>query len=685
MTTRKLDGFGRHKSALWDHSDGKNIAPMLVVDRSSDARSEALKYFFTARDNEDFYFEDILNSFIALAQYPINFAIFKDAEDDDAHPNFWTHFCADKAQEVSFLRTLKHRDGTWSMLPKAMMFRLFPDLLERPSFFIAIFIFNPKTNAFQLIPPDSSVFPVSEEQEKRAKFNPHDLSISTPMSYLASCADHFFQFMWDAFDTDFRPLGTKYLLSSLEKLKAGQVRWMERQQKLQYELSDTVFPHPGPEKWVRTLRTTFSSILHDASDGVDLVSAMMRDHRNGTRHGKGYPPNMFLAFRMFDREPDEPRNRSGLRKLGYMYDTAFLIPQVLHKNFEFILKKIREEGRAAKALVGTGQYDSFEDAFSLDGKRCTFSEIKVDEADHDGRAQSVSQTLSVLDADFWELLEHPKGIEMCIEILGSKVGSKNRSLVDAVYNTGLVYTNHLFRDGGIDRLGELKLVDIKSIADVPENCRNDVRRVVLFYYVFGEILGWAADGEKFDPDRMAAVLIPVKMRGSVWGVLMHAVYTPSFDNFFADQRYWQGYFKLATDLSAKSKQVFDRFMWGLADEMVTDELVKMVKEVLADSDSDDEGALDLLNFALRCMERKTPFALPHFEFRPTRPSSGINYVRVPPDKDVSQWLCWTIVDNRLFTARQPWSLNATRNFRRIVRHAVLTAMNQITGEGPRGI
>lgn len=658
---------------------------MLVVDRSGNARSEALKYFFTARDKDDFYFEDILNSFIALAQYPINFAIFNDAKDEGAPPEFWTHFCADKAQEVSFLKTLRENDGAWNMLPKNMMFRLFPDLLNNPSFYIVIFTFNPKTHAFQVVNPINSVFPISAEQEKIEHFNPNELSISTPMAYLASCADHFFQFVWDAFDTDFQPLGTAYLLSSLQKLKAGKVKWMERQKRLKNELNETVFPHPGPEKWVQTLRTTFSSVLYDASDGVDLVSAMMRDHRNGAKAGKGYPPNMFLAFRMFDRNSDEPRNRSGSRNLGYMYDTAFLVPQVLHKNFKVILEKLRDEGRKARALVESSQCDSFENAFGLGGKRCAFGQIKVNEADHEGRVTSVSRTLKVIDEDFWELLEDPKGIEKCIEILGSRVGSKNRSLVDSVYNTGLIYTNHLFRDGGIDRLGDLALVDVKSITDIPEGCHNDVRRVVLLYYIFGEIIGWSPDGDVFDPDRMAAVLTPVKMRGSVWGVLMHAVYTPAYDNFFADQRYWQGYFKLATDLSTKSRQVFDRFMWGLADEMVTEELVKMVKEVLADSDSDDEGAIEMLNYALRGMERKTAFALPHFEFHLKRPTSGINYVRFPPDKEVSQWLCWEIVDNKLFTARQPWSLNATRNFRRIVRHAVLTAMNQMAGEGPRGI
>lgn len=676
MTDERLDGFGRHRSALLQHSDNNKISPLLVVDRSSNARSEALKYFFTARDKEDFYFEDILNSFIALAQYPINFAIFRDVEADPSPPKFWTHFCSDKLQEASFLSTLRDSDGRWSTIPKNMMFRLFPDLLKGPSFYIVIFTFNPKTTDFQIVPPARSKFPVSYEQEKKEGFNPQVRSISTPMEYLASCADHFFQFMWDAFDTDFQPFARSYLKASLRKLKVGQLNWMARQEQLEQVLTDTVFPHPGPNDWIETLQTTFSSVLNDAADGVSLVSSMMRDHQNGSKSGKGHPPNMFLAHRMFDREPDAARNKTGEQNLGYLYDTSFLVPEMLHKNFRKILEKLRDEGRKARDQVDAKQFESFDDAFEMGGRRRVFGRIKVDGAEHGNRATSVSRALGILDQDFWQMLEEPEGIGKCIEILGSRVGSKNRSLVDAVYNTGLVYTNHLFQDGGIDRLGDLSLVEISTFEEVPPSCRNDVRRVVLFYYLFGELLGWADEGETFDPDRVAAVLVPVKMRGSVWGVVMHAVYTPEYESFFADQRYWQGYFKLATDLAMKNKQVFDRFMWGLADEMVTEALIEMVRDVLASSDADYEGAVDMLNLALRSMERKTPFALPEFEFVISEPSYGENYVRFPPDTDVNIWLSWKIVDNSLFVARQPWSLNATRNFVRIVRHAVLTAMNQ---------
>lgn len=685
MASDILDGFGRHKSALWDHSDGKNISPLLVVDRSSNARSEALKYFFTARDEDDFYFEDILNSFIALAQYPINFAVFKEAKHDNAHPEFWTHFCSDKAQEAALLRTFRGSNRNWNMLSKDSMFRLFPDLLYMPSFYVVIFSFSPKTNIFQIVQPGSSRFPLSKDQQNREKFDPYIRSITTPMEYLASCADHFFQFMWDAFDTDFRPLGTKYLKSSLEKLKKGQVKWMDRQRQLQHELKETVFPDPGSDRWVDTLRTTFSSVLNDATDGVDLVTAMMRDHRTEGQFAKGHPPNMFLAYRVFDREPTEARNRVGSRNLGYLYNSSFLIPEVLHSNFKSLLEKLLEDRKLACSEVSMKRYGSFEEAFSAGGRRCAFSQIRVDEAVHEGRAESVSRTLKVLDEDFWALLESQSGIEDCIEILGSKIGSKIRSLADSVYNTGLIYTNHLFRDGGVDRLGDLKLVDIKSVSDIPESCQNDVRRVVLFYYVFGELLGWVADGETFDPDRVAAVLTPVKMRGSVWGVVMHAVYTPDYDDFFADQRYWQGYFKLTTDLSAKNRQVFDRFMWGLADEMVTEKLIKLVDQCLSRRDADYVGAAEDLNYALRGMERKTPFALPEFEFTTEQPESGSNYLRFPPGSDASIWLCWKIRDNALFSARQPWSLNATRNFERIVRHGVLTGMNQISGNGLRRV
>lgn len=76
MLKIERNGAGRHRSRLHDQTNGEAISPQLVIHRCNDARSEALKHFFSSRDVEDFYFADVLNCFIALAQYPLNFAVF---------------------------------------------------------------------------------------------------------------------------------------------------------------------------------------------------------------------------------------------------------------------------------------------------------------------------------------------------------------------------------------------------------------------------------------------------------------------------------------------------------------------------------------------------------------------------------------------------------------------------------
>ncbi len=673
------NGARRHKSNLQDQTNGAAISPQLVIQRCNDARSEALKHFFAARDSEDFYFEDVLNSFIALAQYPLNFAIFvQDAP--DGHPEFWTHFCTDKAQESAFLDSLREDDGSWTMLPDTAMFRLFTDLLESPRYFLAVFHFDARTNKFELVNPQESKFPETRAQEKDWPYDAEAMCIATPEAYLASCADNFFQFKWDAFDTDFQPRAAAYLMASLDKLDKGQKSWGQRQTDLQDQLQETVFPHPGPRVWVDTLNATFSDVLRDSADGIDLVTSMMRDHNHPTGRDKQHPPNLFLAYRTFTREHDHARNRVGDDGIGYLYDTSFLIPDALHESFRTVLGKVRDDHRAARNAVRNGTASDLTESYEAGGKRRLYRNIRVKPKG----GVDLSQTLRVMDEDFWDLLSDKGGLDKCIQILASKVGSKNRSLVDPVYHTGLTYTNHLYRQGGLERLGNIVGEQIRDFDnDVPKSCQNDVRRVVIFYYVMCEILGWVSDGETFDPDRVAAVLVPIKMRGAVWGVTIHAVYTPNYDAVFADQRYWQGYFKLTTDHRSKNRQVLDRNLWGLADEMLTFEVIKLTKAVLRKPHGDYDGEIDMINLALRSIERKSPFAFPEFRFEikpkdfAPDPRHDGNLVRFTPNSRSNLWLCWDIVDNQFFTARQPWSGRATRNFRHIVEHGILAALSEL--------
>jgi hypothetical protein len=425
--------------------------------------------------------------------------------------------------------------------------------------------------------------------------------------------------------------------------------------------------------------STFRTVLNDTRNGISLVTAMMQE--NGAKQPiedpESNPPNMFLAFRTFSRDAEKARHRISEGQQGYLYDTSFLVPDDLQKNFLRILTKIRRDGLSARANMAEKEAANFAGAYEgPDGTKRLYSNISL----NGGADPRIAKTLKVLDDDFWNLICADDGIEKCIDILASWVGSKVRSLVDPVYHTGLIHTNHLFEFGGLDRLGQLATMDIAAMKDVPHNCWDDVRRVTIFYYVLSEMMGWAGSNRSFEPSNLAAVLVPIRMRGSVWGVTIHGAYTPDYETIFADQRYWQGCFKLMTDHRQKNSQLFDRYLWGLAEQLIIDLFLEYFPPQLRHGAGDFQLAIDDINNELRCSMRFSPFAFPHFTDTHVKPTHG-NYVAFSNHEDNDRWLEWEIVDNPFFTARQSWDKRATRNFVQVVSYALLSAMDKRASEG----
>lgn len=667
--------YDRDIASLEKFVEGKKIAPRLVEIRSDFARSEALRHFFASKAETDFYLEDILNSFIALVQYPLNFAIFSE---EDGKLDFKCHFCSDKQHEENFLSDLRGPDGKWIDLGHSDFFQLFPHVLEEQPHYIAIYHMDTKTSGFDRVLPEKSCFPPQGDKKKLAQFDPRKPVIADETTYIASCADHFFQFKWDVFESEFIGFARHYLLSSIRSLAANRKGWSAKSKKLSENLERRAGYSPeGRDAWKAKLSRTFSTVLRDSTNGINLVTSMMIPAfgEAGDAAEREYPPNMLLAFRAFSRSPENPRHVDGTGR-GYIYDTSFLISDGISESFLTLLYRLRSEGKAALARSAE-EGISFADAFEGENRRrCCYETLT-----HVGENAGNGSAMRVLDKDFWHMLMREGGPQRALEILSSWVGDNIRSLVDPVYHTGLIHTNHMFQYGGLDRIGGLHDLDVDKFEDIPPELLQDARRVVIMYYVLAELVGWCPDGGQFDPGHLAAILVPIKMRGSVWGVTIHGAYTPNYDKIFADQRYWEAYFKLTTDHRQKNAQIFDRYLWGIAEEKVSNLFLEFLAPEIPSGDV--HKGFDEINFALRCEERNSPFAFPQFRVQTFEPVSGENFVCLPNEKEISSFLVWDIVDNVFFTAHQRWDKKATRRFSQVVEHGVMRAIQSLAETVPR--
>lgn len=667
--------YDRDTASLQKFVEGRKIAPRLVEIRSDFARGEALRHFFASKAETDFYLEDLLNSFIALVQYPLNFAVF--AEEDGALA-FKCHFCSDKQHEENFLSSLCVPDGTWVDLDRSDFFQLFPHVLDEQPHYIAIYHMDTKTSGFDRVSPKESCFPPQGDKEKLRQFDPRQPVIANKTTYIASCADHFFQFKWDVFESEFIGFARHYLLSSIGSLAADRKGWDEKFVKLSENLTTRLGGSADDrDAWKAKLSETFSTVLMNSTNGINLVTSMMIP---AIGEGRGapeieYPPNMFLAFRVFSRSPENLRNVDDAGR-GYPYDTGFLISDGIRRSFLALLCRLRSEGIAALAK-SEEEGIPFPIAFAGENqRRCCYQTLAHLEAN-----AGKGSAMRVLDEDFWQMLLLDDGPQRALEVLSSWVGDNTRSLVDPVYHTGLIHTNHMFQFGGLDRMGGLHNRDVNELRHIPANFLQDARRVVIMYYVLAEMVGWCPDGGQFDPGQLAVILVPIKMRGSVWGVTIHGAYTPNYETIFADQRYWEAYFKLTTDHRQKNAQIFDRYLWGIAEATVSRLFQQsLAKEIPAGGNI--YKAFDEINFALRCEERNSPFAFPQFRLQTSAPGPGQNFLELPNKHKTPSYLMWDIVDNVFFTAHQAWDKKATRRFSQVVEHGVMRAIQSMAESPP---
>lgn len=618
-----------------------------VEQRVEAAKQDAISLFIDPKSSLDFYFEDILNCFIALTQYPLNFAIFS-GESCDIALKF--HLCSDKEHEAKFEEIVTRDCGEAGQFVEQKCFKIFPDVLEVP-YYIAVYHMRTKVHGgMRIVTPMQSM-----------------LEVSSIESYISLCANLFFECEWDVFSCEFASDARSYIENSLLSLSNNHTRWLDKQGAVLEALDEISYPNDSRDDWKVKLEEVFDPTLYDNISRVNIARNLLSERSDATKKSQLItPPNMILAIRAYSREISRRHDGKvvGLRHevsegVGYTYDTVFLLPDSIVKNISGWLSELKRVYLDFKDQLALGRSKDIGTFFLHKGMRL-YRDIDL------GDDCDVSrQFLESLDNDFLEGLAADDGVERSIACLQSWVGDYSRSLVDPVYHTSLVHTNMLFEYAGLDRVAKLVQSGRQSILEVEEHSRNDVRRVVVLYYLMGSMVSWSGY-ERPDFSRcLAAVLVPICMRGSVWGVAIHATRVEDYDLKFADERYWQAYFKIVTDLRRKQTLDFDKCLWGQALYRLEQMLERNIAEAFDKEGLGDAVVAGILKTNLKMQQetRVSPFAFPKLHTENHADVHASRRCTYSPSGEEAFDISWEVLDNRFFHARQGWSLRGTRNFK----------------------
>lgn len=133
------------------------ISVKKILRRADDARAHALSHVISAKSQTDFYFEDLLNSFIALCQYLSNFALFQ-LQDRKFSPR--RHFSTEKNHEARFEAAMAatQSDGRNHVKDATDCFALFLGILgDDARYHIAIFMMNTKSEGIRRVRPQEAL------------------------------------------------------------------------------------------------------------------------------------------------------------------------------------------------------------------------------------------------------------------------------------------------------------------------------------------------------------------------------------------------------------------------------------------------------------------------------------------------------------------------------------------------
>lgn len=674
------------------------------------ARMVAYRYFLEANSPRDFYFEDLLNCFIALVQQPVSFAVFRRSKQDEVTLCF--HFCSDKEHRGWFEKELLDHPPQ-DTADQTEIFNLFPGLLG-DEYYISILLMHTKV-------------PSTEHRTTRIYKVSGNSKPQNSEDYISMCASAFFEKKWDGFHTLFCANGKAALLNSLVGLEKNNRGITDCSDNKWPPTFDEVFqarlrlqrPNTEKEKWHSKVEHIFARALNSARFGSQSVSKLMYITQNSgeanTSNNQGFsnkckcPQNMMVMYRSFDRDE---------------YDTTEEADEGRHNNengsYQYNLRFLLDEGGVNDTGSIRAYFDhltcSYADAphrYEEGSARLLYRKILDGEAASSGEFRNVKIDLDILqiiilwmDEFFWATLRRPNGLDTCLDILKAPIGEKSRSFCDPVMHTGIIHLNKLFeRSGGLDRVDlteindkrdEIKLIgdqykersleSVEFISRVGEllgdgSFVDDLKRIVVFYYAFcGMAAESGMDPLRHNPKDLTAVLMPVKMRGAAWAVTIHATF---MDAEVGVKSYeylplWMANFLLMTSQRQNYGSKMDVILWDRAQRRVTRLLEKEIGKFGVEH---IDQALGNVNELLEREQRLVPYVFPKFSTSVNKNEQLIpgRFIELFPPTEGSHLIlriCWTITENPFFVSRQPWSGEPTRMFEQAVSLGVMHGLQQ---------
>lgn len=636
--------------------------------RVSLVRMDYYRLLIVSRSEEDFYIEEAFNRFLAVAQSAMNFAVFD-------RNGLLFHFVNDVKYQVHFSKVFqKISFDSECLMP------LFPQLFA-DKYKILVFQLNTKG-----LDAASWILPVVVDNERESGLRPND-PIDTHDRYLQRCAWRFFVDEWDGFRTRLRTkaahatensiqfLAANYRLSSRNKGNKN-ARWPVDQLRSR-DFLDLDTPQEVAaiqhKNWHKKLRRLFERTMSDASSGLESQHLMMQHDQDSVLLGRKPLPNMIVAYRSFTRT--SMRKGWSDRSEGYPYDTQLLVRDQDGGDNLSIVTFFNRLKELAKKAGGREDYQRGDDrggrsrVLYCDVFSAASEKILLDRYGANSLiGKELKELAGLLDCRFWDRLRDD-GAQWCLDILQSPVGENARSFVDPVYHTGLIHFNSIFELGGLDRVGAaLKAPWAEGEREhFLEQNEADLFRIVILYYLFCEMADWGGGIGNFDPGRLEAVLVPIKMRGSVWAVTMHAAYrseatydkeSNSVKASYEDMPRWMSVYHISTTLKQKNQELFDKVLWENTLRRIMRLLEKSFEEI--DNIVQYQEALFSFNERVEWEQRYVPYALPLLS--PDGHTNAAQHVEIKGASGKSHQVMWDICDNPYFAAAQPWRGVGTRTF-----------------------
>ena len=615
------------------------------------ARHNAIDLFTDAKEEKDVYLEELLNCFISVVQYPLNFAIYNEND------KLLFHFLNDKKYQKKYDKVLKKKEYSKNA------FFFFEDFFEEKRYKILVLHMSTKN---EITGHGVECQPIDLNDIDQATTDGTSINLK---KYLTYCTYLFFKAPWICFETHFSLHARTALVEAIETLAANaQVSnskklrngWPPNNQTIKNSLKKIDLPdEDGIDSWHKKLRELYQPMLRDSKFGLNCQHKLMieRNHSEIVNDDNDLS-RMLFSYRTFSREPSDQRHN--IDGKGYLYDTRFLIPE---KNS---ITTFFDNFRKRYALSPKGRERYRNEC----GK--TYSEIVPEKnMQYDIHLYLIME----IDKLYWSTIASVGGVSECVKSLQSPVGDNTRSMVDPVYHTGLIHTNMLFENGGLDRVSGIPdNINKKQMDKYIDDNTPDLLRIVTLYYLFSEMAGCRHIKEKGVSANLAAVLMPIKMRGSVWAVTLHPMYLHQYDTNFLDDNYWNSYYHLTTGVRRKNQHLIDWILWENVLQRISELLIKYIGRAKSETFAEAIDAVDALLKGEQCL---VPYSLPTFSLNMSSGMVPNNIIEITSPSNKSFQIYWHIVDNEFFQAQQKWSKNSTRTPQQAIELGVSKGIQQL--------